>query len=57
MGELGRSVEFVANLPWFVSLFTADELDLARSRLILHEFPVDERLARAAAHPPAWVTG
>jgi hypothetical protein len=54
MKELGRSVEFVANLPWFRDLFTADELDEARSRLMLHDFPVEERLAAAAAHPPDW---
>jgi hypothetical protein len=52
MGELGRSVEFVANLPWFRSLFTEDELDEAQSRLTLHDFPVEQRLAAAAAHPP-----
>jgi hypothetical protein len=52
MSELGRSIEFAANLPWFRSLFTDDELDEARSRLILHDFPADERLAAAAAHPP-----
>jgi hypothetical protein len=52
--ELGRSVEFVANLPWFSALFTEDELDEARSRLTLHEFPVEDRLAAAAAHPPDW---
>lgn len=57
MNELGRSVEFAANLPWFRALFTEDELDVARSRLTLHEFPVDERLAVAAAHHPDWATG
>ncbi len=51
MRELGRSVEFVANLPRFRALFTEDELDEARSRLTLHGFPVDERLAAAAADP------
>jgi hypothetical protein len=54
MRELGRSVEFVANLPWFRSLFTEDELDEAQSRLTLHDFPVEQRLAAAAAHPPDW---
>ena len=54
MGELGRSVEFVANLPWFRHLFTEDQLDEARSRLLLHKFPVEERLAAAAARPPDW---
>lgn len=55
MKELSRSVEFVANLPWFRDLFTEDELVEARSRLVLHHFPFDERLAAAAAHPPEWV--
>jgi hypothetical protein len=54
MGELGRTVEFVANLPWFRDLFTEDELDEARSRLIAHEFPFEERLAATAASPPDW---
>lgn len=54
MRELGRSIEFAALLPWFGSLFTDDELDEAKSRLILHDFPVDERLARAATNPPDW---
>jgi hypothetical protein len=54
MKELGRSVEFVANLPWFRDLFTEGELVEARSRLMLHDFPVEERLAAAAAHPPDW---
>ena len=39
MGELSRSVEFATNLPWFTPLFTDDELNEARSRLILHDFP------------------
>jgi hypothetical protein len=54
MGELGRTVEFVANLPWFRDLFTGDELDEAKSRLIALEFPFEERLGAAAAHPPDW---
>ena len=55
MKELGRSVEFVANLPWFSDLFTEDELVEARFRLTSHDFPFEERLAVAAAHPPDWV--
>jgi hypothetical protein len=51
MGGLGRTVEFVANLPWFSDLFTKDELDVARSRLVALRFPLEERLAAAAAHP------
>jgi hypothetical protein len=54
MGELGRSGEFVANLPRLRSLFTEDELDEAQSRPTLHDFPVEQRLAAAAVHPPDW---
>src|SRR6266567_3322252 len=54
MGELGRSVEFVANLPWFQPLFTDRELEAGRTRLALHDFPVQTRLAAAAASPPPW---
>ena len=54
MKELGRSVEFAALLPWFSSLFTDGELDEARYRLIAHDFPLDERLAKATANPPSW---
>jgi len=52
MGELGRSVEFAANLPWFRSLFTEDEPGEAQPRLTLHDFPAGQRLTAAAAHPP-----
>ena len=54
MKELGRSVEFVANLPWFRDLFTDDELSEARYRLTSHEFPFEQRLTAAAADPPNW---
>jgi uncharacterized membrane protein len=54
MGELARSVEFAANLPWFQPLFTDQELQAGRSRLALHDFPVEARMAAAAAEPPAW---
>ena len=54
MGELGRSVEFAANLPWFQPLFTDQELQTGRSRLALHDFPFEARLAADAAEPPAW---
>lgn len=54
MGELARSVEFAANLPWFQSLFTDQELQAGRTRLELHDFPVEARLADATANPPAW---
>ncbi|HEY3976030.1 MAG TPA: hypothetical protein VGM79_02060 [Streptosporangiaceae bacterium] len=54
MGELGRSVEFAANLPWFQHLFTDEELETGRTRLALHDFAVQARLAAAAASPPSW---
>jgi hypothetical protein len=52
IGELNHSVEFTASLPWFRELFTDDELEEARIRLTLHDFPVEEQLAAAAAHSP-----
>jgi hypothetical protein len=42
------------SLLWARSLPSGDELDEAQSRLILHNFPVEELLAAAAAHPPDW---
>jgi hypothetical protein len=41
-------IELTALLSRFTPLFPTDELDEAQSRLILHDFPVEERLARAA---------
>ncbi|MEV6632209.1 hypothetical protein AB0M54_15800 [Actinoplanes sp. NPDC051470] len=55
LGRLVDSVEFAALLPWFEPLFTADEREKARTRLILHEFPVDAKLRTATATPPGWV--
>jgi hypothetical protein len=54
MGELARSVEFAANLPWFQPLFTDQELQAGRSRLALHDFPFEARIAAAATEPPVW---
>lgn len=54
MRELQSSVEFAVCLPWFSELFTADEVAEAERRLLLHDFPLRERLAFAMAHPPAW---
>jgi hypothetical protein len=56
MGELARSVEFAANLPWFQPLFTDQELQAGRSRLALHDFPFETRMAAAVAEPPAWTS-
>jgi hypothetical protein len=57
MKELDRSVEFAVCLPWFRRLFDDDEVDEARRRLILHDFPLMQRLAVESAHPPAWYHG
>jgi len=54
-GQLERSVEFTVLLPWFRTLFSQEELDEAERRLVLYEFPVQQRLAARSATPPAWV--
>ncbi|MEH1168005.1 hypothetical protein V6V47_21735 [Micromonospora sp. CPCC 205539] len=53
--RLEDTVEFAACLPWFNELFRPIELNEARTRLIVHEFPIDARLAAAAASPPEWL--
>jgi len=54
LGALDASVEFAVCLSWFQPLFTVDEVEEAERRLLLHEFPLRERLARAERTPPAW---
>jgi hypothetical protein len=54
LGRLEDSVEFAALLPWFEELFTDAERYEARTRLLLHEFPVDAKLRAATASPPGW---
>ena len=60
MGELGRSVEFVVNLPWFRGMFTEDELEEGMSRLTLHDFPSKngwqwpQRITRIGPCIPGW---
>jgi hypothetical protein len=54
MGELESSVEFAVCLPWFAELFTDAEKEEAERRLVLHEFPLSDRLAAASAYPPEW---
>jgi hypothetical protein len=55
LGRLQDTVEFAACLPWFQELFDEDELYEARTRLILHEFPLDARIRAAMSSPPEWV--
>lgn len=52
MRELGPQCGVRRQLLLVQGPFTEDELDEASSRLTLREFPVEERLAAAAAHPP-----
>ncbi len=54
LGALDASVEFAVSLSWFQPLFRVDEVEEAERRLLLHEFPLRERLARAERTPPAW---
>jgi hypothetical protein len=54
LGRLDASVEFGACLPWFEELFTGDEIKEARTRLIVHKFPLKEKLAAAVAARPDW---
>lgn len=55
LGQLERSLEFAVLLPWFAELFTDDELEEARRRLVLLDFDVTDRLAARTASPPEWV--
>lgn len=55
--ELEVSVEFAVCLPWFQDLFTLEEQDEAERRLVLHDFPLQQRLDVARRQPPAWVSG
>jgi len=55
MGELGASVEFAVCLPWFQELFTLEEQQEAERRLVLHDFPLRQRLEAAQRHAPEWI--
>lgn len=54
LGSLDASVEYAVCLPWFQPLFTLAEVEAAERRLVLHDFPIQERLERAARNPPSW---
>ena len=49
--ELESSVEFAVCLPWFSELFTEAEIAEAERRLLLHDFPLRERLDSVSARP------
>jgi hypothetical protein len=55
LGQLERSLEFAVLLPWFSELFTDDELEEARRRLVLLDFDLDDRLTALADSAPGWV--
>jgi hypothetical protein len=55
LGSLNASVEYAVCLPWFQPLFTPAEVEAAEQRLILHDFPLRDRLERTASNPPSWV--
>lgn len=52
--RLEMSVEAVALLPWYETLFTDEQRAVARRRLMEHRFDVDGFLATRTASPPAW---
>jgi hypothetical protein len=54
LDSLDASIEYAVCLPWFQQLFTPAELDAAERRLVLHDFPVRDRLERAASNQPSW---
>jgi hypothetical protein len=54
LGRLEDSVEFATCLPWFADLFEPQERDEARVRLLLHDFPLHDRIRIASDTAPAW---
>ncbi len=54
--KLDMTVEALVLLPWYASLFSDRDRDLARRRLIAHDFDVDGFLARRTVSPPEWAT-
>jgi hypothetical protein len=55
-GRLAMTVEALAILPWYASLFDPDVVARARTRLLDYRFDVDSYLAERCASPPAWWT-
>ena len=54
MQLLHMSIEAMALLPWYASLFTPPQITSARARLAAHQFNVPLFLASAQAAPPSW---
>jgi hypothetical protein len=53
-GGLEMSCEAFTLLPWYTELFSEDERDVARKRLVQHNFDVDVFIQRTSASPPIW---
>jgi hypothetical protein len=53
-GRLAMSVEALAVLPWYASLFDQDLIRRARQRLLEYRFDVDAYLGARTACPPTW---
>lgn len=51
------TVEALALLPWYDSVFNDEDRGKARDRLVKHEFDVDVFLARRTTDPPEWFVG
>lgn len=54
-GRLELSLEALVLLPWYSSLFTNEERDVAQRRLIAHGFDVEYFLSRRGVNQPEWV--
>ena len=53
-GMLDMTVEALALVPWYSMLFSEEDRQLARRRLLDHKFDIDGFLARRAGSPPRW---
>lgn len=53
-GRLAMSVEALAILPWYASLFDLDVIQRARQRLLDYRFDVDAYLSTRTTSPPSW---
>lgn len=51
---LDMTVEAIALLPWYSTLFSDEDRQLARRRLLDYKFDVDGFLARRGGSPPRW---
>ena len=52
--RLSMTVEALAILPWYASLFHQEVVARARRRLAEYNFDVDAYLANRTANPPTW---